>query len=209
MGHREDLLVGAKRCLIEKGYARTTARDIVAASGTNLASIGYHYGSKEALLNEALIAALQDSAEELQRAMNADAEADTENVDPLQRFEAIWTRVIEQFTTHRQLWLASMEIFAQMDHVEAVREALSEGIEQGRAGMAEVFMELTSDGSDDAGVARAAGSFYQALATGVMAQWLVDPDRAPTGRDLAIALQAIVAWADPQRRPASTTAQTS
>ena len=41
MGHREDLLEGAKRCLYEKGYARTTARDIVAASGTNLASIGY------------------------------------------------------------------------------------------------------------------------------------------------------------------------
>lgn len=49
MGHREDLLEGAKRCLLEKGYARTTARDIGAASGTNLASIGYHYGSKEAL----------------------------------------------------------------------------------------------------------------------------------------------------------------
>ena len=50
MGHREDLLEGAKRCLLEKGYGRTTARDLVQASGTNLASIGYHYGSKDALL---------------------------------------------------------------------------------------------------------------------------------------------------------------
>ena len=31
MGHREDLLAGAKRSLYEKGYAGTTARDIVAA----------------------------------------------------------------------------------------------------------------------------------------------------------------------------------
>jgi len=53
MGHREDLLAGAVRCLREKGYAHTTARDIVAASGTNLASIGYHYGSTKALLNAA------------------------------------------------------------------------------------------------------------------------------------------------------------
>ena len=37
-------------CLREKGYAHTTARDIVAASSTNLASIGYHYGSTKALL---------------------------------------------------------------------------------------------------------------------------------------------------------------
>ena len=54
MGHREALLDGARRCLLERGYARTTARDLVAASGTNLASIGYHFGSKEALLNGAM-----------------------------------------------------------------------------------------------------------------------------------------------------------
>ena len=55
MGNREKLLAGAKRCIQEKGFARTTARDLVAASGTNLASIGYHFGSKEALLTQALV----------------------------------------------------------------------------------------------------------------------------------------------------------
>ena len=45
MGHKEDLLAGAKQVLIERGYSNTTARDVVAASHTNLASIGYHYGS--------------------------------------------------------------------------------------------------------------------------------------------------------------------
>src|SRR6185437_14594009 len=60
MGHREDLLEGAKRCLLEKGYAGTTARDIVAASGANLASIGYHYGSKDALMRQAIIASSEE-----------------------------------------------------------------------------------------------------------------------------------------------------
>ena len=50
MGHREELLDGAAQCLYDKGFGRTTARDVVAASGTNLASIGYHFGSKDALL---------------------------------------------------------------------------------------------------------------------------------------------------------------
>src|SRR6266513_2317004 len=53
--HREQLVKGAIKCLQTKGYARTTTRDIAAASGANLASIGYHFGSKEALLNEAMI----------------------------------------------------------------------------------------------------------------------------------------------------------
>ncbi|GAA5003457.1 hypothetical protein GCM10025734_40840 [Kitasatospora paranensis] len=58
MGNREDLLAGAKRCLYEKGYGRTTARDIASAAGVSLAAIGYHYGSKEALLTQATIQAL-------------------------------------------------------------------------------------------------------------------------------------------------------
>lgn len=59
MGHREDLLEGAKRCLLEKGFLRTTARDIVKESGTNLASIGYHYGSKDALLVQAYVSLIE------------------------------------------------------------------------------------------------------------------------------------------------------
>jgi len=57
MGNREELLVGAKRCLREKGLSRTTARDLSAASGVSLAAIGYHFGSKEALLSQAMIEA--------------------------------------------------------------------------------------------------------------------------------------------------------
>ena len=74
VGHREDLLEGAIRCLYEKGYARTTARDIVAASGTNLGSIGYHYGSTEALLNAAMIDAIGDWGEEIGRALAVDSD---------------------------------------------------------------------------------------------------------------------------------------
>ena len=88
MGHKEDLLAGAKKCIYEKGYARTTARDIVAASGTNLASIGYHYGSKEALLNRAMFEAIDEVGEELVRAITAGVGPDA---PPEQRFAAFWS----------------------------------------------------------------------------------------------------------------------
>ena len=58
MGNREQLLDGALACLYDKGYARTTARDIASAAGVSLAAIGYHFGTTEVLLNAALLRAM-------------------------------------------------------------------------------------------------------------------------------------------------------
>lgn len=193
MGHREDLLVGAKHCLITKGYGRTTTRDIVAASGSNLASIGYHYGSKEALLNAALIDALDDTGEEIKQAIEISSESVAE---PLERFEAAWEPIVEQYSTRRQLLLASFEVFAQVDRVPELRKVLADGVQQGREAMGELFRAIAGVSADemDKESLEAIGSFFQALATGVMAQWLVDPERAPTAHDLATALSVMTSW---------------
>ncbi|GAT71261.1 TetR/AcrR family transcriptional regulator [Planomonospora sp. ID91781] len=191
MGHRDDLLTGAKRCLVEKGYARTTARDIVAASGTNLASIGYHYGSKEALLNKALIEAVVESGDELGRAVAAEADADP-GADPVGRFQAVWTRIIQEFSDHHELWAASLEIFGQVDRVPEIRQAYADAIQEGREGMAAMFRRMSPETGAES--SPAVGSFLQALATGVMVQWLVDPERAPTGPELAEAFRTLLAW---------------
>ncbi len=76
MGNREALIEGAKTCLREKGYTRTTARDIATAAGVSLAAIGYHFGSKDALLNEAMRQALSEWGDELSRTMSAGPTAD-------------------------------------------------------------------------------------------------------------------------------------
>jgi len=60
MGNREDLLAGALACLKTKGWAATTVRDIAAAAGVNHAAIGYHFGSREALLIEAFTQAMDE-----------------------------------------------------------------------------------------------------------------------------------------------------
>jgi len=41
--------------------------------------------------------------------------------------------------------------------------------------------------------ARVLGSFYQALMSGVIVQWLIDPERAPSAADLAEALRLVSA----------------
>src|SRR4051794_12776033 len=95
MGHREDLLEGAKRCLLEKGFVRTTARDIVKESGTNLASIGYHYGSKDKLLAEAYVSLVEGLSDDFPPAMgttgDTDADTDAGSVD---RFQEVWSNII-------------------------------------------------------------------------------------------------------------------
>lgn len=190
MGHRERLLAGARRCLFERGYARTTARDIVAASGTNLASIGYHFGSKEALLNAAMIEAIDEWGEELKGALITDA--DVGSMDPIERFESIWTRVIESFEAHRPLWVATFEAFVQAQHSPELREQLAAGHEEARFGLAALF-QGTDESMVDKRVAQSVGSFYVALMSGLITQWLLDAQRAPSGGAMAEALRTIVA----------------
>jgi AcrR family transcriptional regulator len=186
MGHREQLLEGAKKCLLEKGFARTTARDIVAASDTNLGSIGYHFGTKDALMNAALVQATEDWGAELGQALAADIDPEA---TPLERFETTWTRVIGMFEEHRPLWVAQFEIFSHLQHSPEMRPYFSAAQETARRGLATI-LQLIDPTSDERSV-RSVGSFAFAMLIGVIAQWLVDPEKAPNGRDLAEAIRAI------------------
>ena len=187
MGHREDLLAGAVRCLREKGYGRTTARDIVAASGTNLASIGYHYGSTQALLNAAVFQAMEDFGAEIGQVMRADVGPEG---PVLERFERFWARVIDSFRADPEVWAATFDVFSAAQHDPQIRAAVAQGLDDGRTLWARTLYRLDPDG-DDHGAARAVGSLHQALFSGVLVQWLIDPGRAPSAADLATALQAI------------------
>jgi len=190
MSHKEDLLAGAVACLREKGYAHTTARDIVAASGTNLASIGYHYGSTKALLNAAVLQALEEFGEQMARVMGTGAAA---GETTLERFERFWAAVIDSFATNRQVWLATFDIFTVAQRDPEVRAAVADGIDDARAFWAQALYGI--DPADQR--ARAVGSLHQALVSGVLVQWLIDPDRAPAPADLAQAMAAIAAQIAP------------
>lgn len=184
MGHREDLLAGAVRCLRDKGYAHTTARDIVAASGTNLASIGYHYGSTKALLNAAVLAAMEEFGAEMAQAIGDPGAAES----TLARFERFWTRVLDSFRASNRVWLATFDIFTVAQRDPEVRAAVADGLEDGRILWARMLYGV--DPADEPR-ARAIGSLHQALVSGVLVQWLIDPERAPSPAELAQGMQAI------------------
>jgi AcrR family transcriptional regulator len=193
VGNREALLGAAKRCLFEKGYANTTARDIATSAGTSLAAIGYHYGSTEALLNAAMIEAMGEWGEQLAvtLAQEAPDDADDKDADALAGFERFWTRVIESFEGQRRIWAASFELFALVDRVPELRQQLAEANEEARLGLGEIFGGL--DPATDLARTRAVGSFYQALISGIVAQWLIDPERAPTAGEITEGLRIVAA----------------
>ncbi|MEV6749179.1 TetR/AcrR family transcriptional regulator [Streptomyces sp. NPDC051080] len=190
MGHREDLLEGAKRCLLEKGYARTTARDIVAASGTNLASIGYHYGSKEALLNLAFVKVTEEWGDLLTDDGQERAEGDDVSGPPLDQFRDTWERVIDSFEETRSVWQLQMEVVSRIDKDPELRKALLDPQREGRDGLAEGMLGI--DPEKDPEKARVAGLFCQALLAGVMVQWLMDSESAPSAQDLTDGLKVVL-----------------
>jgi AcrR family transcriptional regulator len=49
---KQKILNAAERLFAEQGYSATSLRQIIAEAGVNLASVHYHFGSKEELLHE-------------------------------------------------------------------------------------------------------------------------------------------------------------
>jgi AcrR family transcriptional regulator len=187
MGNREALLAGAKRCLIEKGYARTTARDIAAASGVSLAAIGYHFGSKDALMNQAIYEFVGEWGEEVERALSAEGALDAE---PLDRFESIMGRTIESFSgPARGMWAAQLELLSPMEQNEELRSFLARVQRDGADGLAELVLRI--DPAQDPEAARTAGSVLHALFIGIIVKWFMDPKQALSARELTEGLRII------------------
>ncbi|WP_132155468.1 TetR/AcrR family transcriptional regulator [Kribbella antiqua] len=172
MGNREALIQGAKQCLFEKGFTRTTARDIATAAGVSLAAIGYHFGSTEALLSQALFAAVEEWGGRLSQAMAAGG-------DPA----AIWDGVIESVRSDRAMWTVQYELVGQIDRAEQLRTFLTESQRYARSELGELFGS-SAEGEEQ----RLLAGLYQAILGGLVMQWLIDPENAPSGADIVAAL---------------------
>ncbi|GAA3678017.1 TetR/AcrR family transcriptional regulator [Nonomuraea antimicrobica] len=177
MSAKDKLLRAARECLLTKGYAHTTVRDLVAASGANQASINYHFGSKEHLLTRAL-RDLNTEWGELLFAILEDPDASDAARSPAGDQEARWGRIIDSIQANRSLWFVNFESVASARHDDEIRAMIASGQELARASLAEAFAGLGPDA--DPVAVRAAGSHYYALLVGVAAQWLTDPERAPS-----------------------------
>ncbi|MGW3286565.1 TetR/AcrR family transcriptional regulator [Streptomyces sp. NPDC001002] len=188
MGHREDLLEGAKRCLLEKGFARTTARDIVKESGTNLASIGYHYGSKDALLAQAYLALVERTADGFEGADGGEAVGEPGS---LERFRAVFSNIVSTMSEPGSMWRLGMEVMTMGDKMPEVRDQLTRAQREGGRGMVALMTSVPEEEVSDE-TADSLGGFYMTLITGLIAQWTFDPKTAPDAERLTEGLRQVL-----------------
>lgn len=194
MGHREQLLIAARRLLEEQGYAHITARDLVAASDTNLASIGYHFGSKAALLNAAIEASFEDWATQLADYVMSDPTA-----TPLQRAGATWVASLERLPERHSILQAYVEALAQALRVPELRAQLAEHYRRARTMVAALVAASLGDGVDaDDPRCRAVATLVIAACDGLALQSLLDPENSPEPDDLAEGLAAVLLASMPQ-----------
>lgn len=168
--NRSQLIEGTLRCLERLPAERVTARAIAAKSGANLASITYHFGSKDNLVTEAVIEGLDRWLDEVAARLG-----DLERSPPATRFRRA-AEVIET-TRRRHAGLAKNFVgaLAKAQHDTRVRELLAAGFRRSRPNVA-VLLGLGPDqpGED-------AGGLVLALFNGLLFQTLLEPSLAIEG----------------------------
>lgn len=168
--NRTHLVEGTLRCLERLPPERVTARAIAEESGANLASIAYHFGSKEDLVTEAVIAGLDRWLEEIAAGLGEVA-----SLGPAERIGRA-AEVIEA-TRRRHAGLARNFVgaLARAQHDPRVRELLAAGFRHTRPNVA----ALLGLGPDQAG--EDAAGLVHSMFTGLLFQVLLDPGLAIEG----------------------------
>jgi AcrR family transcriptional regulator len=183
--HREQILEGAIECVQTRGVAATTTRDIAAAANASLASIPYHFGSKDALMDQALLEAIRRYSGHVQR------QAFAGDAPPLQALAKSLVATVDSFADAGPLLVSLMEAHVKAIHSEPLRERVASN----RRAAVERIAESVQDGLELEGrlsdeQARAVSVLILALVDGLMLGWLVDPEAIPSGQELLDSVSA-------------------
>lgn len=187
MGNREALIEGAKSCLLDKGFDRTSVRDIATAAGVSMAAIGYHFGSREKLLLQAIVEILDEWGDLSGRAL---VPAD-EELTPERAYVRMWDENLRLVRENPRMWLTSVDLFMQAMRNPELRDGLTAAMGEGRRGLAAILLGRAEEAVTP-GDERGLGMVQMALMSGVAIQALSRPDDPPTGEEVLAGLRALV-----------------
>ncbi|MEW6672959.1 MAG: CerR family C-terminal domain-containing protein [Thermodesulfobacteriota bacterium] len=104
---KEKLLVAASEVFIEKGFREATVAEICARAGANIAAVNYHFGSKEALYQEAWRHSFSKSL----KAYPMDGGV-SESAPPEERLRGLLTALIQRIADekNKDFFISQMEI---------------------------------------------------------------------------------------------------
>ncbi|MGH2834207.1 MAG: TetR/AcrR family transcriptional regulator [Solirubrobacteraceae bacterium] len=181
ISNRDALLEGTLRCIEERGYGEITTRDIAAEANANVASIAYHFGSKDALIGEALAEGFRRWLAEFAR------EAAKAGTDEQEGFLQGAIRALRAgMGRHRGLAHAFVASLSRAPHDQRLRGVLQASYRETRASLATV---LGMDGQENA---QLQAGILIAIFDGLLIQWLIDPEQGK--HDLAVLPDFLEAW---------------
>ncbi|GAB7144804.1 TetR/AcrR family transcriptional regulator [Mycobacterium riyadhense] len=185
--NRDKLLDGALVCLRERGYGNTSSRDIARAAGVNVASINYHFGSKDALLDDALGRCFSTWNHRVQEAFDQSAAT-----GPSGQIRAVLEATVDSFEEIRPAVYACVEAYAPALRSEALRERLAAGyadVRQRSVDLARAALRGTDvEPPENLPVIV---SVLMAVIDGLMIQWIANPSATPRSAEVLEALAAI------------------
>ena len=112
-------------------------------------------------------------------------------MSPLARMAISWMVMLDSFSGQKPLLLAFVESLAQAGHSDELRSQMAEHYQEIRNTVGEMVRaslgeEAESQGADPNVIA----SFLIAVCDGLLLQWLLDPERTPSGEELVASLGA-------------------
>jgi hypothetical protein len=126
---------------------------------------------------------MESSATAVQRILESvpDGGAD----DPAVRLQDFLQKLITSFTADSALWSANIECLAQALHSPEIRTELGNAQANARTELTHLFPPADKNSH--------IGAVLQTLIGGLLLQWLVDPDHAPTATDITTGLHNLAA----------------
>ncbi|KAA8885404.1 TetR/AcrR family transcriptional regulator [Nocardia colli] len=188
MGNREDLLAGARKAVLERGLAKTTARDIAGAAGVSLAAIGYHFGSKDRLITEAITESMGSGIGD---GMDAAIRAGGDGRSLREALAPTWSGLREVIENNHEALLLSAENALLVARSPESQEFMVQATEVAVTDLTATFREVHPELSE--AQARAVATLYFMLFQGLAMTQLIAPAATAgvDGDQLALAVQTL------------------
>ena len=119
----------------------------------------------------------------------------------MERLRAAWIQLADTFEQNRPLLVAFIEALAQAQRSEELRDELAALYEDSRRAISHMISAALGNGGPDPEHTRACASFLIAVSEGLMLQWLVSPEHAPSGEQVIAGLENAIPRAVAQQAP--------
>ena len=186
---RTALLDAAKQLVGERGYAGTSVRELAAAAGTNIGAVNYHFGSREKLLNQAV---LEDFLEWADHIAEVDVDPDAE---PLAQLAARARQMLDGLPAAQPAFVVFLEALLQARRSPELHRQLAEHYAEQRRRAIQSIAATTSGRELPERFKEVLASYILAVIDGLQLQALLDPKAIPTGEELALLYEGLAASA--------------